>query len=717
MARGKTLLAKQDYSRALLEFKNATQAMPKDAEPYYQAGLAALGQGDPRSAFAYFNKAVQLNPKHSDAQLKIAELMTSSRNKGLVQEAEKRLTEMLPTSSASSNVELLDTLAMAEAQLGKSEDAIQHLQQALEKAPTHLTTSIALAQMKLRQKDVAGAEEIMKHAVQQDPKSAPAALALAQFYLRTNRIDDGLAQVRRALEIDPKNGPALFTLAAIQFQTGRKDDAEQTYARLSALPDKQYKPLHATFLFKTGKTDAAIVEFEKLAKADSEDRTARSRLVAAYVAAGKPDQAQRVLSDALQHNAKDVDALLERSQLNLRAGNTAGAEADLRQVLHFRPDSADAHLALAQVYATTQSSLLRRQELNEALRLNPRLMRARTELVEVLLREKNTATALEVISQTPADQKNLLPMEVSLIWTKWLSGDEAGARKELDRTLAIARAPDLVFQDAAMKITHKDYAGAQAGAEEVLRQSPQDIRALRLLLDACTAQKKDAEGERRLREAAVQQPKSAPIQQLLGEWLVKHGKQDEARAAFLAAKSANAKLPGPYISLAMLDLAQNKADAARQNLVALLATDSKNLTARMLLADLEMKAGNTSGAIEHLRAIADADSKNALALNNLAYLLAKTDPDGALKYAQQADEIAPQNAAIEDTLGWVYYRKGLYSNALTHLKLAVAKDGTPRRQFHLGMAYVKAGDQATGRQIVAAALKSDPALATSERDW
>jgi tetratricopeptide (TPR) repeat protein len=137
----------------------------------------------------------------------------------------------------------------------------------------------------------------------------------------------------------------------------------------------------------------------------------------------------------------------------------------------------------------------------------------------------------------------------------------------------------------------------------------------------------------------------------------------------------------------------------------------------MLLAELEEKSGNTNGAIDQLRQVAEADDRNVMALNNLAYLLAKTDPDGALKYAQKADEIAPQTAAIEDTLGWVYYRKGLYTNALTHLRIAVAKDGTPRRQFHLGMAYVKAGDQAMGRQIVAAALKSDPSLATSERDW
>lgn len=715
LERGKNLLAKKDYTRALLEFKNATQAMPKDAEPYYQAGLASLGLSDGRNAVAYFNKALQLNPKHTGAQLKMAELLASSRNKEMVQEAEKRLTEMLPGSS--SDVELLDTLALAEAQLGKPEDAMHHLEQALEKSPTHIASSIALAQMKLRQKDVAGAEEVMKQSVAQNPKSAPAALAFARFYLSINRRDDGLAQVQRAIAIDPKNGPALFTLASIQVQTGQKDAAEQTYARLSALPDKQYKPLHAVFLFQTGKTDAAIAEFEKLVKADPDDRALRTRLVVAYINVRKPDQAQRVLADALKRNPKDTDALFQRSQLYLRSGNISGAESDLRQVLHFNPNSGEAHLVLARLYATTRSALLRRQELNEALRLNPRLVAARTELVEVLLQDKNATSALEVIAQTPADQRNYLRVVVAHIWAMLSSGDEAGARKELDAKLAIARFPDLVLTDATLKMSHKDYAGAQADAEEVLRRNPLEMRALGLLLNSLSAQKKDAQAEQRLTVLASQQPKSAPIQQLLGEWMLKHGKLEQARAAFQAAKTAEPKYLDAYLSLAALDVAQNNPDGARRNLTAVLSADAKNPAARMMLSDLEMKAGNNTAAIEHLRVVADTDDRNAVALNNLAYLMAKTDPDGALKYAQQAGELAPQTAAIEDTLGWVYYRKGLYTNALTHLKIAVEKDGTPRRQFHLGMAYVKVGDQATGRQIVAAALKSDPALATSEKDW
>ena len=42
MSRGKEAMEKKDYGRASLEFLNAVQVMPRDAEAYYQLGLACL---------------------------------------------------------------------------------------------------------------------------------------------------------------------------------------------------------------------------------------------------------------------------------------------------------------------------------------------------------------------------------------------------------------------------------------------------------------------------------------------------------------------------------------------------------------------------------------------------------------------------------------------------------------------------------------------------
>src|SRR5215471_14709619 len=70
--KGKTLLQKQDYARALLEFRNAIRILPQDAEAYYELGVAYSGQGDLGKAFMAYRQALTFRPKYVEAQLRIA---------------------------------------------------------------------------------------------------------------------------------------------------------------------------------------------------------------------------------------------------------------------------------------------------------------------------------------------------------------------------------------------------------------------------------------------------------------------------------------------------------------------------------------------------------------------------------------------------------------------------------------------------------------------
>jgi Flp pilus assembly protein TadD len=81
-----------------------------------------------------------------------------------------------------------------------------------------------------------------------------------------------------------------------------------------------------------------------------------------------------------------------------------------------------------------------------------------------------------------------------------------------------------------------------------------------------------------------------------------------------------------------------------------------------------------------------------------------------LKYAQQAKEIDPKSPAADDTLGWTYYQKGMYSMAVTQFQSAVSKENTAVRQYHLAMASLKAGDENQGRKALGAALRINPNL-------
>jgi tetratricopeptide (TPR) repeat protein len=167
-----------------------------------------------------------------------------------------------------------------------------------------------------------------------------------------------------------------------------------------------------------------------------------------------------------------------------------------------------------------------------------------------------------------------------------------------------------------------------------------------------------------------------------------------------------------------MDRAEGKPDAARLELEPLLSSKGVDTWARIELGAIEAKAGNYDKAIEHFRKGVEADPGNVIALNNLADLLAdhSDQPDEALKYARMAKELAPNDVTVDDTLGWAYFRKGMYGPALQYLQNAVdreggkAVDGAAVRRYHLAMAYIKTGDQARAAKTLDAALRLDPNL-------
>jgi tetratricopeptide (TPR) repeat protein len=715
LKRGKDLVAQKDLGRALLEFKSAAQAMPKDAEPYYQLGLTYLAIRDHRYAIAAFRKAVELDPKHAGAELKLAEMEANSRNRDLLGAAMARL--HLIVASSPDNLEAVNALAIAEWRLGETDTASKLLEETLQKFPANLRSAISLERMKLRQKDVSGAEAVLQKAAASAPQSPLPVLALGQLYVILNQSEKAEGAFRKALLSDPKSGPALLGLAALQLAANQTDAAEQSLRQLASIPDTKYESVHAIFLYQTGKRDAALAEFERIVKDHPDDRTARTRLLQVYLEMNKLPQAENLLAAVLKKNPKDVDALLQRSKLYLRAGRIQEAQRDLNQVIHFEPNAIPAHLALAAVYGAQGMAQAERQELSEALRLNPALPQSRLLLATNLLAGNEPASALRLLDEAPDPQKKTLLWTVERNRVLLALRKTPELRESLGQVLPYVRLPEFVLQDALLKLAEHDYTGARASAEEVLRQNAEDGTAARIVADAYFAQKQPDKAVERLAQMVAAHPNSAPLQDLLGEWCLRTGNAAAARKAWMAAKTADARFFHADLALAELDRRENHADQARQRLLSVVKTAPSDIPALMALARIDEYSGNLTEAMATYRTVLNVDGQNLFALNNLAWHLALENPDEGLKLAQHAAEIAPDNPLVEDTLGWAFYRKGIYSAATRHLKEAFSKEPTPRREFHLAMSYLKSGDKDLGARMVQAALSKDPNLLKTETGW
>ena len=106
------------------------------------------------------------------------------------------------------------------------------------------------------------------------------------------------------------------------------------------------------------------------------------------------------------------------------------------------------------------------------------------------------------------------------------------------------------------------------------------------------------------------------------------------------------------------------------------------------------------------------DSGSLIVANNLASLLADHRTDNAS--LEQAHRLAmmlrkSQVPFFKDTLGWVYYQRRDYKNALALLEeAAAALPGVPAVRYHLGMAYLADGQTEKGVEQFNTALGLAP---------
>ena len=100
--------------------------------------------------------------------------------------------------------------------------------------------------------------------------------------------------------------------------------------------------------------------------------------------------------------------MFDRAGLSLRAGNALDAGKDLKEVLHYKPDFAEGHVVMAAVYKAQNMRGNERQELNEALRINPSMLQARLTLARSFTQANEAKAALDLLNNTPPRQKGAL---------------------------------------------------------------------------------------------------------------------------------------------------------------------------------------------------------------------------------------------------------------------------------------------------------------------
>jgi tetratricopeptide (TPR) repeat protein len=211
-----------------------------------------------------------------------------------------------------------------------------------------------------------------------DPASPLILEALARGFLRRFRTADAVGAVETWLEREPDNPMALLLRGRIaQEQEAVADAAKALRRALEIDPDlDEARDRLATILLQTHQAPEARPHLEYLARRMPDDPALTVRLAQCRDLMGQQDEAARLLDGVLARQPKYVPALAERGKLAMRAGQDAEAEKWLRQAVALAPGDAT-------VLPQLQLCLEQTGQLDEARALEPRVKKAREDLARL----------------------------------------------------------------------------------------------------------------------------------------------------------------------------------------------------------------------------------------------------------------------------------------------------------------------------------------------
>lgn len=741
---------KNEFSEARQHLEKAIEGYPDYTDAYYTLGRIALSEKQTRQAFDYFAQAARIDPDHIQAQLEMGRILMAAR---MPEEALLRVEAVLKNDPGNLDALLLKGSALLAQK--RSVDAIQILSPLFEKGERNRDLILLLAAAHFRKGEAPLAESVLKAGLDAHPKDIALHLQLAGAHQRAGDLKAARAVMRKIIEIDPANAAYPIALARLYWEAGENQKADQVLGNaLTANPDdpahriavanfylerKQIDRAQQLLLegfasgdpgarlrlalselyLKTNRPQEAVDLLEKGLKETRASETDERILIGnalanIYLAAREIETAKAYAENVLKQAPANLQALTTRGMALKSGGKPDAAIRDFKQVLRRKPDFVQGYLQLADAYAMLRKTGMARKTLETGLRVAPDNRELLMASYRVCLMEKDYKQAEQQLLDLVEKYPLVIDAQAMLGDFYLTLNDESAARREYSEIVLKSPRSAVGYVKLARLYARQgqtDSAVAQLQKGLGLVEDDQALAAELVTVWLSAERFDDALDlcDQRLKA----HPEKAFSHYLKGKVFSRMKKYDAAKKAFAKAAEIDPMWPEAGNSLAAVYLLQDKKEAAIDHFAEALAHNPKNPTATLVLGRLYEERRETDKAIEvYESAIAEVPGFWSAA-NRLAFLLADRATsletlDRALDIASTAYRMKPGQAAIVDTLGWIYYKKGETERAL-HLyeQLIAAQPEDPLVNYHMGVVLEKSGDIDTARKKLQTATRSD----------
>ena len=723
------------FKEAIIMYRNALKRDPRFGETYLRLGDAEMRRGMPAQAVAAYRRAVELYPDPEEPAGKLADIYLAAYVLGPRKDpALLREVEDLAASLAAKNPNSYQALRLrAFLNLADPNDKTQeHLFRAIEffrKAdavkPKQPELRLAMVQTMAQVGELAEAEKYAREIIRDTPQATGAYWFLSRLFLQQNRLKDADAVVDQLIANNPSAPAYRVDRAEYLFVTQRKDAAMQELASLAASQSADpalLKRIGDTYLKFREPQKAYDLFASAVEKFPAQKTEFRLKMIPALLAMEKRDEAIRLAETAVREDPSNNGARSMRASLWLNFGTKEQFDAaikDLQDLISKEPNNAVIRYNLGRAYHSRGELDAARTQYAEAVKASRYLTAAHLGLGQIAMAKGEFGKAVSEADEILAYDPSNLAARVLRINGLLGSGNVNQARIDVNNYLKdTPDNPDLKYLLAIINFTDRRYPEAEAQFRSLQKQFPNDLRLLFAIAEVMLRTNRQAEALRMVQEAHRQNPGNPGLQLALGNTAMRVNQLDLAEQQFRALLAAHPESIDITMRLAEVLRRKGQLPAALDLLKQAYSKQPSWPGLALQLALTHEALGDWRSAVPIYEAILKQDPNHLIALNNLAYRYADMgkDLDTALTYAQRAQQRAPTNDDVTDTLAWVYIRKNLNDTAISLLRPLLARQPrNPLYHYHLGLALLQKGERAAARQSLQTALSLNPSKEDEQR--
>jgi tetratricopeptide (TPR) repeat protein len=632
-ARAQEYLAAGNYPKARVALRNVLKIDPKDADAYFLFAQVEEKEKNWRNAVGLYQKLVELVPDHTAGLITLAkyylearltEHVLSTADKVLEKDPQHPQANALKIAVLAVEGKLSDAMTKAEAlrvqfptepdvaillatlygQQARFREAQVTLQQALDVHPKDMDLLNNLNTILIQAKDMAGAEAVARRMIEAEPTLFDHRLRLARFFNAQGAPEKAEGVLRAAITLDPNSEERRLVLG--DFLSGRNNypGAEQVLVEAATQLPRSTKIQFglAALYLKNGQDPKARAQYAALVKEYKE----------------KPPGSE---------------AKVKLAEMDLLSGKQAEAERQVEEVLKANPRSSD------------------------GLILSGRMALAR----------RNGNDAVQAFRTVLHDQPELATVHFLLGQAYLLTGESNLAKESFEH--AVALYPGQVDARRSLAVLESQsgrHQQARARLDALLKQRPDDVIALDMLMMVDLVTKNWVEAERTLERLRTASKDSAVASMAEGRLRQAQGQFEKATVAYERATTLAPHDSDPLLSLVKLDVAQGQADRAKTRLDAVLATRPDHLFAHGLLGEVLALSGHPQEADAQFREASRVNPKWITPWLDWGGLwLAQNQPDQAVQVIQAGLKVNPDSEELHMLLASAYSTQGQIDPAIT----------------------------------------------------